>query len=145
MATIAKADNITVTWNSIEISNVQDVTIGDETLEAVMEMAFFTGSGKNAQAAGSNVNIGDTTVTATLDTTTWNALTVKRSTGCTAATAASLVIAVCYNGTTATLTLSGMVLAGKTGLTIGKNAEIPAVYTFQHQDLTGSATYITVS
>lgn len=142
VVTIAKADNVTATWGTTTIANVQDVTIGDETLEAVMEMGFFTGTGKNAQAAGSNVNIGDTTVTATLDTTTYEAMDMERATGCAATTVEDLVIVVCYAGTTATLTLNNMALSGKTGLTIGKNAEIPIVYTFQHQDLDGSESYI---
>lgn len=143
VVTIGKADHVTATFGATAIANVQDVTIGDETLEALMEFGFFTGTGKNAQAAGSNVIIGDTTITATLDTTTYNALDMERATGCTATIVADLVIVVCYAGVTATLTLADMALSGKTGLTIGKNAEIPIVYTFQHQDLDGTGTYIT--
>ena len=145
MTTIAKADGVTATHGSTTIANVQSITIGDEALEPATMFAFFTGTGKNAQAAGSNVEVQDTTITATLDITTWNALTAKRATGCAAHTTASLVIAVCYNGQTASATLTNMVFAGKTGLTIGKNAEIPVTFSFQHQDLDGTATYISFS
>lgn len=139
---IAKADSVTATWGVIEIGAVQSIEIGGEVLEPATMFAFFTGTGKNAQAAGSNVEVEDTTVTATLDVTTWTALVAERATGCAAHVPADLVIAVCYAGQTATATLSNMVFSGKSGLSIGKNTEIPVTYNFQHQDLDGTADLI---